>query len=471
MEAENSESGAGLSQSGESPITAGRGDTLSGDFPTKLTGTNLTNEPSKPNNQSLLPTSNCETHITNFNNSNQPDELLRTSSQLAQPQKHNDVSNSPILNNKKRGLSLSPSPIKTNPLHVSFKGDSPRLALTFDHSNTDLPPTHLSVRSRPSVKKNELTSKRSKKSIDHPDFTANMELSNSDTVPTSRVQSDQSMKFVRYFSDNKTTPDAQGSTVPNTPSQPINATPPPSGSLLISPSPNRPPTQFTDFEANTQPFEDIPSGHLLALVKEYQRQVKTANDLNSSLFNELKTMKIKQSEMDSKINMLINLSTAQPSLPRAKIDIININPSPCSSREAVRDRVPDEKVSQIEPTVSMIPTPAGQTEPTLDRSGTVLRTRLIETPEDFDVDMAEDSRADPVNKYLNRTRDRKIVFKSFGICSADRSDREVVLTDKTGEYVLCNGYDRIVFGDHGPYFEVGGSEINQQVIQKVRSGA
>lgn len=58
--------------------------------------------------------------------------------------------------------------------------------------------------------------------------------------------------------------------------------------------------------------------------------------------------------------------------------------------------------------------------------------------------------------YLNRIKNRNELFSLIPI--NEFGDSEVYFLTKNG-VILCNGYDRIVFGDHGPYIEFNKSQI------------
>ena len=54
--------------------------------------------------------------------------------------------------------------------------------------------------------------------------------------------------------------------------------------------------------------------------------------------------------------------------------------------------------------------------------------------------------------YENRIKDKKEIYSQFWPFIAEFGDPKVIF--KTiNDYIICEGYNRIVFGDHGPYIE------------------
>lgn len=59
--------------------------------------------------------------------------------------------------------------------------------------------------------------------------------------------------------------------------------------------------------------------------------------------------------------------------------------------------------------------------------------------------------------YENRIRDRKELFSEIPL--NEEGDKDTLFFTNS-DALLCSGYERIVFGDHGPYIEFSVYNVN-----------
>ena len=69
--------------------------------------------------------------------------------------------------------------------------------------------------------------------------------------------------------------------------------------------------------------------------------------------------------------------------------------------------------------------------------------------------------------YENRLRDKQELLNEMTL-SEDGNDSTNFLTKK--DLLLCSGYNRIVYGDHGPYIEFNKDQVNFDSWNTTRSG-